>query len=113
MTTDLHGLATLAMRSLDPEYAHALAIKGLKLGLGPRAPADPLRRALLTQDIDLTRGTWRIACLTFVLPSDGLDLLEVIEVVASVVHRDVTDGLSTAFGVNPVQIPLRRSKRAQ
>ncbi|WP_421937277.1 quinone-dependent dihydroorotate dehydrogenase [Phenylobacterium sp.] len=41
MTADLHGLATLAMRGLDPEYAHGLAIKGLKMGLGPRAPADP------------------------------------------------------------------------
>jgi hypothetical protein len=47
-----------------------------------------------------------------VLLPDGLDLFEVIEVVASVVHRHVTDGLSTAFGVNPVQIPLRRSKTA-
>jgi len=41
MTADLHGLATLAMRGLDPEYAHGLAIKGLKWGLGPRAPVDP------------------------------------------------------------------------
>lgn len=41
MTADLHGLATLAMRGLDPEYAHGLAIKGLKLGLGPLAPPDP------------------------------------------------------------------------
>lgn len=41
MTFDLHGLATLAMRGLDPEYAHGLAIKGLKLGLGPLAPPDP------------------------------------------------------------------------
>ena len=41
MTNDLHGLATLAMRGLDPEYAHGLAIKGLKLGLGPHAPPDP------------------------------------------------------------------------
>ena len=38
---DLHGLATLALRGLDPEDAHAIAIAGLKLGLGPRAPADP------------------------------------------------------------------------
>lgn len=38
--TDLHGLATLALRGLDPEDAHGLAIRGLKLGLGPRAPAD-------------------------------------------------------------------------
>ncbi|MBJ7410547.1 MAG: quinone-dependent dihydroorotate dehydrogenase [Phenylobacterium sp.] len=37
---DLHGLATYAMRGLDPEDAHTLAIRGLKLGLGPRAPAD-------------------------------------------------------------------------
>jgi dihydroorotate dehydrogenase len=41
MTADLHGLATLAMRGLDPEYAHGLALKGLKLGLGPQAPPDP------------------------------------------------------------------------
>jgi len=38
---DLHGLATLALRGLDPEDAHSIAIAGLKLGLGPRAPADP------------------------------------------------------------------------
>lgn len=37
---DLHGLATLAMRGLDPEDAHKLAIRALKLGLGPRAPHD-------------------------------------------------------------------------
>lgn len=37
---DLHGLATYALRNLDPEDAHTLAIKGLKAGLGPRAPAD-------------------------------------------------------------------------
>jgi len=51
--------------------------------------------------------------LTLVVFPDGLDLFEVIEVVTRVVHRDVTDGLNTAFGVNPVLIPLRRSKRAQ
>jgi dihydroorotate dehydrogenase len=28
------------MRTLDPETAHVAAVKGLKLGLGPRAPAD-------------------------------------------------------------------------
>lgn len=38
--TDLHGLATRALRSLDPEDAHTAALTGLKLGLGPRAPAD-------------------------------------------------------------------------
>lgn len=38
--TDLHGLATIAMRGLDPEDAHTLAIRALKLGLGPRAPHD-------------------------------------------------------------------------
>jgi dihydroorotate dehydrogenase len=37
---DLHGLATVAMRGLDPEDAHTLAIHALKLGLGPRAPQD-------------------------------------------------------------------------
>jgi dihydroorotate dehydrogenase len=37
---DLHGLATRALRGLDPEDAHSLAIAGLKLGLGPRAGAD-------------------------------------------------------------------------
>lgn len=39
--SDLHGLATRALRGFDPEDAHGLAIAGLKLGLGPRAPADP------------------------------------------------------------------------
>jgi dihydroorotate dehydrogenase len=31
----LHGLATRALRGLDPEDAHHLAIRALKLGLGP------------------------------------------------------------------------------
>jgi dihydroorotate dehydrogenase len=38
---DLHGLATQALHALDPEDAHTAAIRGLKLGLGPLAPADP------------------------------------------------------------------------
>ena len=38
--SDLHGLATRALRVLDPEDAHTWAIRGLKLGLGPRAPVD-------------------------------------------------------------------------
>jgi len=33
--TDLHGLATRALRTLDPEDAHGWAIRGLKMGLGP------------------------------------------------------------------------------
>ena len=37
----LHGLATRALRGLDPEDAHGIAIRALSLGLGPRAPADP------------------------------------------------------------------------
>jgi dihydroorotate dehydrogenase len=36
----LHGLATRALRGLDPEDAHGLAIAGLKAGLGPRAGRD-------------------------------------------------------------------------
>jgi len=36
----LHGLATRALRGLDPEDAHGLAIAGLKAGLGPRGGAD-------------------------------------------------------------------------
>ncbi|HEX4711423.1 quinone-dependent dihydroorotate dehydrogenase [Phenylobacterium sp.] len=36
----LHGLATRALRALDPEEAHGLAIGGLKLGLGPVGGAD-------------------------------------------------------------------------
>jgi dihydroorotate dehydrogenase len=36
----LHGLATRALRGLDPEDAHSLAIAGLKAGLGPRARRD-------------------------------------------------------------------------
>ena len=40
--SDLHGLATRALRGLDPEDAHGLAIAGLKLGFGPRGgPDDP------------------------------------------------------------------------
>ena len=40
----LHGLATRALHALDPEDAHRAAIRGLKLGLGPRAPQsdDPI-----------------------------------------------------------------------
>jgi len=38
--SDLHGLATRALHVLDPEDAHTAALAGLKLGLGPRAPAD-------------------------------------------------------------------------
>jgi dihydroorotate dehydrogenase len=39
----LHGLATRALRALDPEDAHGLAIQGLKLGLGPAGePDDPI-----------------------------------------------------------------------
>ncbi|MFL5295216.1 MAG: quinone-dependent dihydroorotate dehydrogenase [Phenylobacterium sp.] len=36
----IHGLATRAMRLLDPEQAHGLAILGLRLGFGPAAPPD-------------------------------------------------------------------------
>ena len=36
----LHGLATRALRGLDPEDAHGWAIRGLKLGLGPVAGRD-------------------------------------------------------------------------
>jgi dihydroorotate dehydrogenase len=36
----IHGLATRALRGLDPEDAHGLAIAGLKAGLGPRGGAD-------------------------------------------------------------------------
>ena len=36
----LHGLATRALRGLDPENAHRLAIGGLKLGLGPLGGRD-------------------------------------------------------------------------
>lgn len=36
----IHGLATRALRGLDPEDAHGLAIAGLKAGLGPRAGRD-------------------------------------------------------------------------
>ncbi|HVI32346.1 quinone-dependent dihydroorotate dehydrogenase [Phenylobacterium sp.] len=36
----LHGLATRALRGLDPEDAHGLAIRALKAGLGPRGGRD-------------------------------------------------------------------------
>ena len=36
----LYGLATRALRTLDPETAHGLAIRALQAGLGPRAAAD-------------------------------------------------------------------------
>jgi dihydroorotate dehydrogenase len=39
----LHRLATRALRTLDPEDAHGLAIQALKLGLGPAGgPDDPI-----------------------------------------------------------------------
>jgi dihydroorotate dehydrogenase len=40
----LHDAATGWLRRLDPEDAHRLAVRGLALGLGPRAPAgdDPI-----------------------------------------------------------------------
>jgi dihydroorotate dehydrogenase len=41
--SDLHGLATRALRGLDAEDAHTAAITALKLGLGPRAGrSDPI-----------------------------------------------------------------------
>ncbi len=36
----LHDLATRALRMLDAETAHRLAVEGLALGLGPRTPND-------------------------------------------------------------------------
>jgi dihydroorotate dehydrogenase len=36
----LHGLATAALRLLDPEDAHKAAIFALRLGLGPKGPPD-------------------------------------------------------------------------
>jgi dihydroorotate dehydrogenase len=36
----LHDALTGLLRRLDPEDAHRLAVTGLKLGLGPRAPRD-------------------------------------------------------------------------
>ena len=38
--SDVYGLATRALRRLDPEDAHGLAMLGLKLGLGPRGGRD-------------------------------------------------------------------------
>ena len=38
--TLLHALATRALRALDPEDAHGLAIRALEMGLGPRAGRD-------------------------------------------------------------------------
>jgi dihydroorotate dehydrogenase len=44
-----HDLAAAALRQLDPEQAHDMALRGLALGLGPRARADqwPLLRTQL------------------------------------------------------------------
>jgi dihydroorotate dehydrogenase len=38
----LHDLATRALRTIDAEDAHRLAVRGLAMGLGPRARADAL-----------------------------------------------------------------------
>ncbi len=44
----LHGLATAALRTQDPEDAHRLAIAALKAGLGPRSSGDdPVLRTTL------------------------------------------------------------------
>ncbi len=45
----LHDQASALLRRLDPEDAHRLAVRGLNLGLGPRAPAadDPMLTAEL------------------------------------------------------------------
>ena len=37
-----HDLATRALHAIDPETAHALALKGLRLGLGPVGRRDPM-----------------------------------------------------------------------
>jgi dihydroorotate dehydrogenase len=50
----LHGLATRALRGLDPEDAHALAIAGLKAGLGPRAARDDPRLATSLAGLQLS-----------------------------------------------------------
>jgi len=44
----LHGLATAALRRLDPEDAHRLAIRGLKAGFGPR---ETVRDPILAVDL--------------------------------------------------------------
>ncbi len=45
----LHGFAAAALRNIDPETAHGLAIKGLKAGFGPRdaGPDDPVLASTL------------------------------------------------------------------
>ncbi len=44
----IHGLATRALRTLDPEDAHGWAIRALKMGLGPvGAPDDPILAGVL------------------------------------------------------------------
>ena len=47
--TDLYRLATAALRTIDPETAHVMTIRALKLGLGPldTRPADPLMATTL------------------------------------------------------------------
>jgi dihydroorotate dehydrogenase len=49
----LHGLATRGLRGLDPEAAHGLAIRALKLGLGPRAGRDDPILATSLAGLDL------------------------------------------------------------
>jgi dihydroorotate dehydrogenase len=49
----LHGLATRALRGLDPEDAHGLAIRGLQAGLGPRGGADDPILATSLAGLDL------------------------------------------------------------
>ena len=60
--TPLHALATRALRALDPEDAHGLAIRALQAGLGPRAGredpilATELAGLKLTNPIGLAPG---------------------------------------------------------
>lgn len=44
----MHDIATAALRLVDPERAHNLALRGLSLGLGPRARADKFPRLQTT-----------------------------------------------------------------
>ena len=46
MTSPLEALGMIALRRLDPEAAHGLALKALQMGLGPKSVSQRFHRTL-------------------------------------------------------------------
>ena len=45
--------------------------------------------------------------------TDRFDLLEVIDVVPGIVHRDIENGFGAAFGVHAEHVPFLRTQRTK